>query len=107
MKRNAILCGLLVAACGGGTKQQQIPTELGMTTHATSNSGAPPMVAAKPADPNLPFRKQFVNPGGMWMPMQMKLPQHIETFQKMGVKLSAEQLSDPLSEPLAAIVSLG
>ena len=62
---------------------------------------------ARPVEPKLAFRKQYSDPGGMWMPSQMTLPQHVETFEKMGVRLNAEALSDPLSEPLAAIVSLG
>src|SRR5262249_43313961 len=33
--------------------------------------------------------------------------QHIENFKKMGVKLDAKVLADPLAEPLAAVVSLG
>ena len=44
----------------------------------------------------------------MWMPTQMTLPQHVETFQKMGVKIDAERARRTRSsEPLAAIVSLG
>src|SRR5262249_6099642 len=46
-------------------------------------------------------------PGGMWMPSQMSLPQHVETFQKMGVAMDAKTLSDPLAAPLAAVVWLG
>jgi hypothetical protein len=53
------------------------------------------------------FRLGYSNPGGMWMPSQMMLPQHQEIFRKMGVSMPAAQLSDPLSDPLAAIVSLG
>jgi hypothetical protein len=67
------------------------------------------MVVAVPdkADPTAPFRRQFTNPGGMWMPAQMTLSQHVDTFKKMGVQLPAEQLADPMREPLAAIVSIG
>ena len=43
----------------------------------------------------------------MWLPQQMTLPGHVDTFKNMGVKLAAETLADPLSAPLAAIVSLG
>src|SRR6185503_19751759 len=67
----------------------------------------PAEAATRPVDPKLAFRQQYENPGGMWMPLQMTLPQHVDTFQKMGVQMSAEVLSDPLSAPLAAIVSLG
>jgi hypothetical protein len=105
MKRNAILCGLLVAACGSGNKQAVTTSDLGQSS---ANSEEPASVAApRTADPRVAFRKQYSNPGGMWMPAQMTLPQHTDIFQKMGVQLSAEKLSDPLSDPLAAIVSLG
>ena len=30
----------------------------------------------------------------MWMPSQMKLPQHVDNFEKMGVKLDAKTLSE-------------
>ncbi len=108
MKRNAILCGLLVAACGGGNKQPVTTTDLGPSSQQTP-AQEPPVeaVAARPADPQTQFRLGYSNPGGMWMPAQMTLPQHADTFQKMGVKISAEKLSDPLSDPLASIVSLG
>lgn len=43
----------------------------------------------------------------MWLPAQMSLPQHVDTFKKMGVSIDAKTLADPLSAPLAAIVSLG
>ena len=38
------------------------------------------------------------------MPEQMTLPQHQENFKNMGVAIPAAQLSDPLAEPLAAVV---
>ena len=111
MQRNAILGGLLlVAACsGGGSKNQVTGGTLG-STHDTSGikstTGVGTGTTAK-ADPFLPFRLSYKDPGGMWMPSQMTLPGHVETFQKMGVKIDAKTLADPLSAPLAAIVSLG
>jgi len=105
MKRNAILCGALLAACGGTTKPAT--TELGTASHDTASASASHPKIAENTDPALPFRQHFTNAGGMWMPMQMTLPQHVDSFRKMGVKLAAEALADPLSEPLAAIVSLG
>jgi V8-like Glu-specific endopeptidase len=42
----------------------------------------------------------------MWLPAQMALPQHVDTFRKLGVKLDAKTLSDPLQEPLAAVVNI-
>jgi hypothetical protein len=105
MKRNVILCGALLAACGGGNKSAVTTTDLGRSEHAT-----PAVAETTPSPvmtPELAFRQQFTNPGGMWMPAQMTLPQHVENFKKMGVTISAEALSDPLSEPLASIVWLG
>jgi hypothetical protein len=108
MKRNALLCAVLAAACGGGNKNVTPEGELGTASHTSKPGevhGAELNAAAN--DPNAQFRKQYVDPGGMWMPSQMTLPQHVENFQKMGVKLDAKTLSDPLAEPLASIVSLG
>jgi len=53
------------------------------------------------------FRRNYSNPGGMWMPSQMTLPEHQENLRKMGVSIPAAQMSDPLAHPLAAVVSLG
>src|SRR5574338_264903 len=105
MKRNVMLCGALLAACGGGNKSAVTTTDLGRSEHATPAAAEP---APSPVmTPDLAFRQQFTNRGGMWMPAQMTLPQHVDNFKKMGVKISAEALSDPLSEPLASIVWLG
>ncbi len=109
MKRNAILMGLLVAACGGKSTPPNNET-LG-STHVSTGGGdvattKPAPEAAKP-DPALPFRQGYSNPGGMWLPQQMTLPGHVETFKNMGVKIPAETLADPLSAPMNAIVSLG
>ena len=57
--------------------------------------------------PETAFRLAHSNEGGMWMPMQMNLPGHVELFKKMGVKMDASVLADPLAAPLNAIVSLG
>jgi V8-like Glu-specific endopeptidase len=102
MKQTAILCGLLVAACGSGTKSP--------STGQTTPTPKPEPVASAPApapDPALGFRLQYSNPGGMWLPQQMTLPLHVETFHNMGVPIDAKTLSDPLASPLNAVVSLG
>jgi hypothetical protein len=106
MKRNAIWIGLLAAACGGKSAS---PNETLGTTHATNDNGGQTTTTAQPekADPDLGFRLSYSNPGGMWMPQQMTLPGHLETFKKMGVDIEASVLSDPLAAPLNAIVSLG
>jgi hypothetical protein len=101
MNRSAIL--LLVAACSsGGGKNQVVGGALG-TTH--ESSGLDTAGGAK-SDPFLPFRSQFANPGGMWLPEQMTLAAHVERFQKMGVKLDPKLLADPLGVPLSAVVQL-
>ncbi|MBS1120836.1 MAG: uncharacterized protein H6Q90_3064 [Deltaproteobacteria bacterium] len=109
MQRNAILWGLLVAAgCSGGGGGQSTATggTLGSTHESTDLTDTKrPTESAKP-DPQLAFREQFSNPGGMWLPQQMTLPGHVETFQKMGVQLDSKVLADPLAAPLAGVVSL-
>ena len=95
--KNAIWGALLLAACGGGNKN---------AVTASDQGESDAVVVTRKKDPKAEFRKQFTNAGGMWMPAQMTLPQHAETFKKMGVKLAAETLADPLSDPLASIVAL-
>jgi hypothetical protein len=106
MNQKAIVCGLALAACGGG--QANSPAT-GQT--APPANDAPAMAAAapapQPADPALPFRLQYTNPGGMWMPQQMTLPGNVDTFQKMGVAIDPQKLADPLNAPLNAVISLG
>ena len=90
MKRPGILLALLLTA----------------TCEAGVPSIADPTSASTP-DPTLAFRRQHSNPGGMWMPSQMTLPGHVEMLRKLGLKLDPKALADPLSAPLAAVVSLG
>ncbi len=105
MNRNVLLCSLLLASCGGGAKTAPPPGDLGTSTHDSRPVGERP-VDAKP-DPKLAFRKQYGDPGGMWMPSQMTLPQHVDNFEKMGVQIPSTTLADPLKDPLAAVVWLG
>jgi hypothetical protein len=93
------LFALILAACGGGTQSAPPP--------APVHAEAPPAPPAPPPDPAVAFRQTYSNPSGMWMPAQMTLPQHAETFKKMGVRLDPKTLADPLSAPLAGVVSLG
>ncbi|MBA3501605.1 MAG: S46 family peptidase [Deltaproteobacteria bacterium] len=108
MKRSAFVWGVLfAAACSGGSKQQNTGGVLG-SSHDTSGANTTSGTSASvKTDPNLGFRQSFSNPGGMWMPQQMTLAGHVETFQKMGVKMDAKVLADPLAQPLNAIVSTG
>jgi peptidase S46-like protein len=112
MKQKAILCGLVLAACGGhpgGPAAGQTPPTPQPREPAVASASAPPAAgrAAPAEDPALGFRLQYENPGGMWLPQQMTLPGHVDTFHKMGVALDARTLSDPLAAPLSAVVSLG
>jgi hypothetical protein len=105
MKRMALLGCALLAACGGKTTGSTREHELGTSTVAFDKK--PAAQHASVVDPAFGFRSGYSNPGGMWMPVQMTLPLHVETFDKMGVKIPSATLADPLHEPLAAVVSLG
>ncbi|MEP6861748.1 MAG: S46 family peptidase [Deltaproteobacteria bacterium] len=108
MTRNALFAAALIAACGGGPKGSTTEAELGTATHTSKPGEAHGAgIGDSTNDSHAAFRKSYVDPGGMWMPSQMALPQHVDNFQKMGVKLDAKTMSDPLAEPLAAVVSLG
>lgn len=56
----------------------------------------PPYVAPAP---------RFENPGGMWMPHQIK--EHSAKLKELGLQLDPADLSNPTSGVLSAIVSLG
>jgi V8-like Glu-specific endopeptidase len=97
------LCAaLLTIACGGASKE---PTAAPAVDEQAAARAEEQPTAAMTAEEQ--FRRRYSNPGGMWMPSQMTLPEHRENFEKMGVSMAAERLSDPLADPLAAIVSLG
>jgi hypothetical protein len=55
----------------------------------------------KPKEPKTAFQ----NPGGMWMPEQ--LPQQAATLKSIGLEIDPIALSQPTSEILGAVVSLG
>ncbi|MEO6775007.1 MAG: S46 family peptidase, partial [Kofleriaceae bacterium] len=108
MNRKPLACAVLVAACGGHPQNSTTVGELGQAEHASKPGevhGAG--IGNATSDPHAAFRTSYVDPGGMWMPSQMVLPQHVSNFEKMGVALDAKTLSDPLASPLAAVVSLG
>jgi hypothetical protein len=87
-----------LAACGGGSA----------AVHGGGDvTGGDASGKAAEANAALAARRAYSNPGGMWLPLQMKLPEHVANFQKMGVAMGAERLSDLLADPLAAVVSLG
>src|SRR5688572_4785903 len=97
MRRLPLLVLLLATACpGGGTKRDSKTTTT--TTTTTDDPGT--------SDAALAARKAYSNPGGMWLPRQMTLPQHAQNFAAMGVAIDPGVLSDPLAAPLGAVVSL-
>jgi V8-like Glu-specific endopeptidase len=106
MNRFVLSSVLVVAACGGGNKETQ-PTSTVQPSHSLGESTAKVNTPASLADPSLAAREAFSNPGGMWLPMQMLLPRNVETLKQLGVQIDAKTLADPLSSPLAAVVSLG
>ena len=111
MKRTALLATVLLAGCPApGPTGPVVDDTLGSRTHVTTGSGAGRGLDTGPiehADPGRDFRMGYRNPGGMWMPQQITLPQHIDTFRKMGVEIAPSALADPLASPLAGVVSLG
>jgi len=108
MKRDVLICTLLVAAACGGTEKKTTGTGTGTGTGTVTDNGpGMPDTPPAPVDANYQARVAYENPGGMWMPQQMTLPFHDEAFFKLGVELKASQLSNPLAAPLAAVVSTG
>jgi hypothetical protein len=79
--------------------------------------GAPPAPVAPPAAappapartavplPKPPVSQGYVDPGGMWMPGQMRM--QARTLRKLGLAFDPAKLDDPLAYPLGAVVSLG
>jgi hypothetical protein len=106
MKRNHLLCGLLLAAaCGGGGKKA--PTgPVGGDGTGTGTDGTSTVEPAA-TDATALARASFANPGGMWMPRQMNHPTHAAALKAMGVAIPAADLANPLAAPLNAVVSLG
>ena len=91
--RCALAWALICTACGG------------VSTRTISPEAGEPE-AGEP-DPEREFRLHYSNTGGMWLPMQMKLPLHVETLRRMGVRIDAEALSDPFTGPIGAVVWIG
>jgi hypothetical protein len=103
---SAFLVATTLAAatgCGGEAQAPAHPAGVASATAASPASATPP----PPPDPFLAYRLQYRDPGGMWMPSQMTLPQHTDVFSKLGVKLDPKTLADPLQSPLAGVVFLG
>jgi len=97
LMRTAI-AAMLLGGCGSAAKVA--PTGPDVEPTPTESSPAPPRDAA------LEARTAFENPGGMWLPRQLALPVHAEQLRAMGMALDPAALSDPLADPLGAVVEL-
>ncbi|MEZ4364715.1 MAG: S46 family peptidase [Kofleriaceae bacterium] len=98
--KHAATAALLLAACGG-SQAPNTTTSSGPGLAIQPSPEQPP-----PQDPAFVFRAGYANPGGMWLPSQMALPQHAQTFRDMGLDMPSSRLADPLEAPLAAVVKL-
>ncbi len=83
---------LLVSCAGGKSKPDAKPQDKPAETQAATE-------APKPARP------AFENPGGMWMPEQLK--DHAQTLKDLGMEMDVAALGDPTSPVLGAVVFLG
>ncbi|MCB9610287.1 MAG: S46 family peptidase [Polyangiaceae bacterium] len=88
----AFVCSWLTAACSPAAPLSQPP------------SPTPPEPVVHDPPPSAPT---FENPGGMWLPGQLAEPMHQQAFERLGVKLTPEQLTKPFEPPLGAVVYLG
>jgi hypothetical protein len=101
MRRHPLLLTpvlLALAACGNAPPPVSLPPP---TT--AMPSAAPAALAAEM--PPAPAHVAFENPGGMWMPAQMAA--HAAKLKELGLAIDPAQLTDPTSDTLSAIVSLG
>ena len=91
-----------VSACGPEAPQPVTPPppDPPLPPVATS-ANAPKPVEKAPKPP----KTAFENPGGMWMPEQ--LPEQAATLKAVGLEIDPAALSQPTSEILGAVVSLG
>jgi hypothetical protein len=93
-----LLLTLTATACGPETPNPETPESAAPPPAVTNPVAAAPTppAAAKPV---------FENPGGMWMPEQ--LAQQASTLKSLGLEIDPAALSQPTSELLGSVVSLG
>lgn len=80
-------------SCGGDPAPAKVP-----------GSGDTPAPQASAADARQ-ASPRFENPGGMWMPHQVKV--HAAKLKELGLAIDPAELADPTSGVLSAVVSLG
>ena len=86
-----------LAACGPAEPPISLPPPTSAMPTATGS--------AAEALPPPPSHPAFENPGGMWMPAQMAA--HAAKLKELGLTIDPAQLTEPTSDTLSAIVSLG
>ncbi len=91
----ALVTGLGISLVGCG------PTFMPRAHGDGPRPGTEKAAAATAAD----FRKTFENPGGMWMPRQLK--DQAELLSKLGLELAPAALTEPTANPLGAVLWLG
>lgn len=104
MRERALLLVLsLAAACTVEQPPPEVPPP--PLPPPPPASYVPPPVADEPPLPPPGPKPAFENPGGMWMPQQLR--DHAPRLKELGLAIPPEQLSDPTSSVLGAVVSLG
>ncbi|MFS8068246.1 MAG: S46 family peptidase, partial [Byssovorax sp.] len=91
-----------VSACGPEAPQPVAPPPPDPPLPPVATSANAPKPAEKAPKPP---KTAFENPGGMWMPEQ--LPEQAATLKAVGLEIDPAALSQPTSEILGAVVSLG
>lgn len=102
MKRRSLLVPaalLALASLAQGCGNEALPSP---PPAPTSPAAATPPGAEPPR-----IQIGYENPGGMWMPAQIATPAHEETLKKLGLAIDPKELSNPESNLLSSIVSLG
>lgn len=95
MRRSLLLAPILLAAgCDPAADPQVAPQPTAPTAPPSQTADTPPP----------PAKSDFKNPGGMWMPEQLR--DHKETLHKLGLALDPDELTKPDSKTLSAIVNL-
>lgn len=93
---------LILAACSG---QPRLALEGPGPEPAVIDDAPAP--AHPPRDAAFDARAAYKDPGGMWLPRQLALPIHVAALRAMGVTIDPARLTDPLADPLGAVVLLG
>ena len=95
---------LLLSSCGG---EPSAAAPVTPPTAAPTASVAPIAEVKAAPPPWHPAPARFENPGGMWMPHQLRAPAQAAKLKELGLAIDPADLTDPTSGVLSAVVSLG